>query len=219
MRSASATTLAQFLRVLAVLSVAVPAAAIEPLQCPEGTQLKTHDDANSRSEYCADLETSRKRGPQREFDPQGRLRAEGVNEGDGKQASARLYNEQGELTDEIDITNGRISRRRMTLAGMKAFVDSLSRQRSEKAKDPQKATFRVIDERNVGVDFHFPDADPVNGKARLDGFRLYVRARFCPLTTGAEVIDAIQIRVFNDQDAEPAMSTILRREECGGSAQ
>jgi len=192
------------------LAFARMACAAAPLVCPAGTRLDHGTDSKQRlGEYCVDEKTGRRRGPQREFWPDGTISAEGTNDPVTQRSTARIFDQHGVLTDEIALEKGKIVERRMTLAGMRMFVAGLSARESS-----AKVTYRAIDERNVGVDFHFPDADPRKNPEKLEGFRTYVRASFCKMLTGPEQIDSVLIRVLNDRDAEPAMITVLKREDC-----
>lgn len=195
---------------IAVLAWARAAFAGEPLACPPGTKPQSRTSAKGAlAEWCADEKTGTRSGPQREFRADGTLAAEGTNDPVSKRSTARIFDEQGILTDEITIENRKVIERRMTLAGVRKFVAEMNEGREDPA-----ATFRAIDERTIGVDFHFADADPRKGMKKLEMFRAYIQRSFCKLLTGPERIDSIQVRVLNDRDPDPAMSTVIRRDEC-----
>lgn len=195
---------------IAVLAWAQAAFGGEPLACPPGTEPQSRTSPKGAlAEWCADEKTGTRSGPQREFRADGTLAAEGTNDPVSKRSTARIFDEQGILTDEITIENRKVIERRMTLAGVRKFVAELNEGREDPA-----ATFRAIDERTIGVDFHFADADPRKGMKKLEMFRAYIQRSFCKLLTGPERIDSIQVRVLNDRDPDPAMSTEIRRDEC-----
>lgn len=184
--------------------------AAEPLQCPEGTRLETRTIGRQEfSERCVNAEGKR-HGPQRDF-RDGRLAAEGVNDAATGRSEAKIYDAEGVLTDELTLQGREITSRRLTRAGMEQLVASLNEARR---LEPPSAWFRVIDERNIGVDFHFPDADPEHGAQKLRLFERYVWRNFCAMLTGAEEIDSLEVRVLEERDLPPAMTTRLTRESC-----
>lgn len=188
--------------------------AAEPLVCPDGTKHKAETDAKQYlAEWCVDVEIGRRRGPQREYDANGRLRAEGMNDPANGRREARIYDENGVLLDEITIERGKITKQKSTRAGLEKFVAQLN---DGPRNEEYPTSYHLVDEHTVGIDFHFADADPDSekGRAKLEGFRIYTRAGFCKQLKFPDQIEALQFRVLKAAGSEPVMTAMLKREEC-----
>ena len=207
-----------FRRVIACCALACPmlsaAAAVEPLACPAGTHAVTGEKKPHRKfadEWCADA-NGVKEGPAREFHENGRIAAQGSNLHGKHHGPAQVFADNGAKLADMEFDNGKLLRMHWTLEGVETFIAGLNAMQDRSGSGVK---IRAIDERNVGLDFHFADASERTGGAKLDAFRAYVRKDFCKLFRKPDgQFDAIHVRVFNEVDAKPQMETLLPVSEC-----
>jgi len=206
------------LMLLTALTSAQAAGITEPLQCPSGAQLKVRDDPkdNSRHEWCVDAKTGLPEGPDRETKADGRV-AVGANVAGKHHGIVRLYDTKGVLVGEMTYEHGEFRSMRMTVAGLNQYVEKLN-QGYRSSGSP--FSIRVIDERTLGFDYRFSDANAVTGAERLDEFKSFARTNFCELLKKGKLlqVESFQVRVFNDKSAKPQMETSLSRSECAAAA-
>ena len=112
----------------------------------------------------------------------------------------------------MTLQNRKIVDWRLTLVGLEQVVAQMNED-WKAAKLP--ATAHVIDLRTLGLDFHFPDADPRSNLQKLEGFRLHLR-KMCSgmFKHTSSQVESIKVRVLNGADEDPALATTFTRADC-----
>jgi len=113
---------------IALLAVSSLAATPAPLECPPGTRLEAGQkmgDGGTR-DFCVDVVSGLKEGPERELRANGNLAGEGTNHAGKRDGVARVYDEGGNFVGQALFEQGTMKSMRMTVEGMRILVDKVN---------------------------------------------------------------------------------------------
>jgi len=136
---------------IALLAVSSLASTPAPLECPPGTRLEAGQKMSEGGtrDFCVDVVTGLKEGPEREIRANGKLAGEGTNHAGKRDGVARVYDDDGNFAGQAIFENGKMKSMRMTAEGLRIMVDKLNA-RFMTADAPNRLS--VIDENTLAFD-------------------------------------------------------------------